>query len=442
MRGLHVTLAPLLQTFLEEILFEKKTTLFDPELISRLGNPDVAEHIRAIFVPLIRSKTTKTETRTLAGEPMRLSLWKAFQVTHSERRPALEAGKTLFNLVPCNRELEVVFTKFADRAPDAIAFAKNAGPQCLRIDYLADGGRLAFYTPDFFIRTKDKYFLVETKGREDRDVPRKARAAIAWCESASKAGFPWEYLYVSQGVFERFNAPTVGELANTCRPALGYLIESDSLESQYPLFATITEHDERISEITTLVSDSVLDSLPPRYKKAAEQAVMMFKYLENKEGISFGSVFQPLLGVLDEAAKGVIVRKLEPEMPVSQTNQKAWFKPYFSYPEPKNKRHYEDIAANLKKMLVYSNGISVLGLLRNCYDYALNDNLKLTGVFEAIKRKFRVEGARAVLDMVTEINDFRNNYIAHQGEGDITDKAIAEQHLKGWIEGLHRLISL
>ena len=65
-------------------------------------------------------------------------------------------------------------------APDVAAFAKNAGPQCLRIDYLAAGGRIAFYTPDFFIRIKKgTLYLVETKGREDKDVPRKARAAMA-----------------------------------------------------------------------------------------------------------------------------------------------------------------------------------------------------------------------------------------------------------------------
>jgi type III restriction enzyme len=442
LRGLHAALAPLIQTFFEEILFEKKTNLFDPELTSRLGDPDVAEHIRAVFIPLIRNKTTKTETRTVAGEPMRLSLWKAFQVTHSERRPALEAKKTLFNLVPCNRELEVALTKLADRAPDVEAFAKNAGPQCLRVDYLADGGRLAFYTPDFFIRTKDKYYLVETKGREDRDVPRKARAAIAWCESASKAGTPWEYLYVPQGVFERFNAATVGELANTCRPALETLIESDDFVSKYPLFAVIADQDEEIYKTTSIVSKEILEALPSRYKKAAEQALALFNLWKNKEDENLAPIFACLLGSIDEVAKGVIIRKLEPELPGSVPDQKAWFEIYFGYPEPKNKRHYEGIAQNLKRTLVFKNGVSPFGLLRNCYDYALNDNTKLTGVFEAVKKNFRVEGARAVLDMVNGINDFRNNYVAHHGEGELTDKAMAEQQLKAWIEGLNRLSSI
>src|SRR5205823_768252 len=102
----HVALAPLMQTFLEEILFEKKTNLFDPQLVARLGDSDVGEYTRAVFVPLVRARTTTHEQRTPAAEPVRMSQWKAYQVTHNERRPALTAGRTLFNLVPCNRNLE------------------------------------------------------------------------------------------------------------------------------------------------------------------------------------------------------------------------------------------------------------------------------------------------------------------------------------------------
>src|SRR5439155_19353244 len=89
--------------------------------------------------------------------------------THSERRPAHTATRTPFNMVPCNRQLEVAMTFFADQAGDVAAFAKNAGPQALRVDYLTKEGRRAIYTPDFIVRTLGRrYFLVETKGQEDR----------------------------------------------------------------------------------------------------------------------------------------------------------------------------------------------------------------------------------------------------------------------------------
>lgn len=49
LRGTHPVLAPLIQKFLEEILFEKKVSIFDEKLISRLSDADVREHIRATF---------------------------------------------------------------------------------------------------------------------------------------------------------------------------------------------------------------------------------------------------------------------------------------------------------------------------------------------------------------------------------------------------------
>lgn len=60
--------------------------------------------------------------------------------------------------------------------------------------------------------------------------------------------------------------------------------------------------------------------------------------------------------------------------------------------------------------------------------YALNDNTKIGGVFDSIKFKFKVSGGRALLATVTEINDFRNTYVAHL-EQDLTDVKTTEQHL-------------
>lgn len=442
-RGLHASLAPLVQTFLEEILFDEKSNLFDQRLIMRLGNSDVAEHIRAVFVPLIRSRITAQEKRVVGGEPMPLTSWRPFQVTHSERRPTLEANRTLFNLVPCNRELEVAFTRYADRAPDVTAFAKNAGPQCLRIDYLGSAGNLAFYTPDFLVRNKDgHYFLVETKGQEDRDVPRKARAAIAWCEAATTKECKWEYLYVPQGVFERSHGSSVSELADTCRPTLQNLIDSEDTQGQMTLFKMLAAADEQKSDIAPIVPQEIIDALPPRYRKAIEDATMLFRFMQNKEGMNYASVFTGLLGSLDEASKGLLTRRLSQDMPATAQEQKAWFDVYIpSQFEGGKRRHYEQFAQNLKRTLVFNNGIMPLGLLRNSLDYALNDNTKIGGVFDAVRTRFKVQGARAVLDKVQQVYDFRNTYIAHQ-EKELTDEKVAEKSLRTWTECIKLLSDL
>ena len=442
LRGLHGTLAPLVQTFLEEILFQTKTSLFDAELISRLGDSDVAEHIRAVFVPLIRARITKVEQRKREADVVRLSQWKPYQVTHSERHPALEARRTLFNLVPCNRRLEVAFTNFAENASDVAAFAKNGGPQSLRIDYQSIAGRLAFYTPDFFVRGKDgHYYLVETKGREDRDVPRKAGAAMAWCEAASTQKCTWEYLYVPEGIFERYNGNSIEELSRACVPALQNLLETEELAQELPLLAMMQESEEQATELVGFVDESVLQNMPPRYRNAVSQSVMLFKFFENKEGINYSPAFTALLGSLDESAKGLISRRLMDDLPQTVPDQKAWFSTYLDTIDRRMRKHYGSMAQNLKRTLVFKNGLSPLGLLRSCLDYALNEPAKLTGVFEAVREKFKITGARDLLAQVTAVNDFRNTYVAHH-EKELTDRALAQSELKRWIKNLATIHSL
>ena len=270
-RGLHPIVAPLLEAFFTEILFTKRTYIEDVNLASRLGDSDVEEHVRAVFVPLIRERTIIPQPRQAAGDRRKLSSWRPYQATHSASRPAIEANGTLFNLVPCNRQLEVAFTGFLDKASDVIAFAKNAGPQCLRIDYVALSGNLAFYTPDFFARTADgACYLVETKGQEDVDVPRKAKAAIAWCEAATKAGAKWSYLYVPQEVFGRATATTLRELARVCAPALQELLSAIAEQPDLPLFAGGygPDHEDR-PELDLFAAQPGVQFLPERYRKAA-----------------------------------------------------------------------------------------------------------------------------------------------------------------------------
>jgi type III restriction enzyme len=50
----------------------------------------------------------------------------------------------------------------------------------------------------------------------------------------------------------------------------------------------------------------------------------------------------------------------------------------------------------------------------------------------------RFLGGRKFLETVTRINDFQNTYIAHQ-ERELTDRNLAEQELKIWIEALHMI---
>jgi type III restriction enzyme len=432
LRGLHGQLAPLLETFLTEMLFAEKIDLWDARLVARLSDADVREHVRAVFVPLLRQHSTEVRERTPEAPPEGLRNWKSFQVTHSERQPVLPARCTLFNLVPCNRQLEVAMAQFLDRAEDVAAFAKNAGPQKLLIDYLAQGQRLAFYHPDFFARCLDgTRYLIETKGRADVDTGRKAKAAIAWCEAASSRRQRWEYLYVPQAAFEALSATNVAALARRCEPALRDLLAEEGPQIVLPF-------GDDAAPPSDLIPGLDLSQLPSRYRSAVEQAMVLQGFLERKANANFAPVFTPLLGCLDEAARGLILRRLEPSLPAAAPEQRTWFEPYLGGLERRLEAHYRQVSQNLKRTLVFRNGLSPLGLLRNCLDHAVHDAFELGGVYRAVKSLFRRQGAEDLLALVGEVNLARNTFVAHQ-EKELTDPAAAKAMLQRWVQALVRI---
>lgn len=436
-RGIHARVAPLIEQFLTEELFDRKVSLFDPRLIARLGDPDVREYVRAVFVPIIRSKITRTEQRSIAEPPVSLTSWRPYQVTHSENHPTVPAERTLFNLVPCNRQLEVGFAEFVNRAADVAAFSKNAGPQALRIDYLANGNRLAFYTPDFFVRTQNGvYYLVETKGRVDQDVPAKARAANEWCKSASASGIKWKYLYVPETLFLNFHGNSVEILESACGPELRALIEeAGTIQPALPFYEVSTEQKEEFRD--QFIRPDVFAVLPERYQRGIDEAVTLFNFLQSKNS-SFAPAFSPLLGPIDSAAKRVVSGLLYESVPTSTYEQAGFFEPDYSRLSNRDQAWLRKNVASLKKALVYGSFIMPIGMLSFCLEYARSaSDLGLGGVFKVIREKFAKYNNSMLFDRVEQIRNFRNTYVAHQSEdAEMTDAEQAKVELKNWITGL------
>jgi type III restriction enzyme len=431
-RGTHAVLAPLLQTFFEEILFEEKRNLNDAQLINRLGDGDVQEYVRAVFVPLIRERIIRREDRVAAAQPVRLSSWKPFQATHSETRPTVSSPATLFNLVPCNRELEVAFAKFVTGASDVAAFAKNAGPQALRIDYLAAGSRLAFYTPDFFVRARDgNCFLVETKGREDREVPAKARAAVAWCKGASSKTTKWTYVYVPQGSFERLHSDQFKDLVSLCQPILSELVSED-VAPQLQFLFTKSEEEAQL-RLDEFVAAMDFDKLPSRYQKNVNQAVTLYRFIENKNTLSFAPIFTPLIGSLEDASNTLLVQRLGPFVPNNKPAQRDFFNPDLTGFE--KAKYYQGEIKKLERTLVFKSPISPLGHLKFSIEVAQKADRE-GAIFNALRKAFGSREFDNLLGTLNPVYVFRNKFVAHQEKEESIGKDIAKRQLTNWISTL------
>jgi type III restriction enzyme len=437
-RGQHAVLAPLIQRLLEEVLFVEKVTLYDPRLLGRLADTDVREHIRAAFIPVILKKITHKRERAKETAPQSVTAWKPFQVTQSERRPTETAAKTPFNLVACDNQLEVAMAQFCDFAEDVAAFAKNAGPQALRIDYLNSQGRRSVYTPDFLVRKADgHYLLVETKGRADKDVPAKARAAVEWCKAASTKSAKWEYLFIPQAVFEQVRGNSIDELTRACAPSLTDLIR-ESETSQLTLDFEKPDAQRIAEQVAAFVGETEFAALPSRYKKALEHAVMLFHFHEQKEAASFAPVFQPLLGPIDHAAESVLLSFLSQGVPAEAQAQADYFDPDMASVKKKNVKFLQERARSLKRLLVHRSPLMPTGLLIFCLEYAAKDSDPIPGIFTAVRDQLGPLASGHLRELLQSQYDFRNTYIAHQKE-ELKDKETTRQGLHTWAETMKEL---
>ena len=53
------------------------------------------------------------------------------------------------------------------------------------VPYISVSGGLRHYRPDFVVRTNAAMFVIETKGFETAEVPRKDRRIAKWCHDAT-----------------------------------------------------------------------------------------------------------------------------------------------------------------------------------------------------------------------------------------------------------------
>lgn len=329
-------------------------------------------------------------------------------------------------------------TRFLDRAEDVASFAKNQGPQSLRIDALTAEGRRSLYTADFLIRqTNGSYVLAETKGRRDPDVAGKARAAAEWCKAASTSKAKWEYLYVSEDIFKAFSGDSVAELLRTCRPTLKKLIEeATSPQMALPLGETDREDSSRV--VYEFIAEEELGALPLRARKGIQEAALLLDYMATKQKVSFAPVFQPLLGPIDAAAEALLLDRLLDAVPSEKDEINDFFSPDLSGEKKKHRDFLANQSSLLRRFLINRSPIMPTGVLRFCLDYAEKDEEAPGGVLTLVRERFADLASSDLRDSLAATYAFRNNFIAHEKE-QLSDRQRAEEGLRLWVHTLREL---
>jgi len=195
--------------------------LDDPVILRNLSEPAVGKLLFDSFKAAINALTV-TETGSSRIED-RISL-KNTRPFRTEARPFVAASKSIFNRIVGEVHgggLELAFARFLEDAADVQAFTKNYLAVGFKFDYVKADGDLSTYTPDFIARdTAGTVWVIETKGREELDIPQKMARLKQWCEDATAAekeeggnGTRYDFLYVDQDSFEKHSPKTLADLA-------------------------------------------------------------------------------------------------------------------------------------------------------------------------------------------------------------------------------------
>ena len=136
--------------------------------------------------------------------------------------------------------LERAFIEFLDRDAEAQRFLKisETGHTFATIFYVRKDGLMSAYHPDFIVATREKVYLIETKGDDkvqDANVRQKQTATLEWIKKINalplgdRMNRTWEYVLVGESVFYSLSSSgaTLTDICNQCR--VSYAMAANSL---------------------------------------------------------------------------------------------------------------------------------------------------------------------------------------------------------------------
>ncbi|MCC6359710.1 MAG: DEAD/DEAH box helicase family protein [Phycisphaerales bacterium] len=222
--GGYDTIYGQMKTFIRDHLFSSSPVDLENAVVLRnLSEPDVGKIIFDSFKSAINALTIQETGSVRIEDRIRLRETRPFRTDY---RPFLAAKKSVFNRVVGEANsggLELDFAAFLEAAPDVASFAKNYLAIGFKLDYVKADGDLSTYTPDFIVKATDgAVWIVETKGREELDVPQKMARLRQWCADATEAAADgdrtvYRFIFVDQDGFERYKPRTFAALAASFR---------------------------------------------------------------------------------------------------------------------------------------------------------------------------------------------------------------------------------
>ena len=205
------------KSFVQTELFDRPVQLEDPNTLRNLSELVATKTLVETFKKAINALTIQDKGDAQIRDTIKLRQTRPF-VAKDQRY--FVPKKSVFNRIIGDSDLELLFARFLDDCDDVVSYAKNYFAVNFKLDYINADGNISNYYPDFLVKLSDqRIVVVETKGREDLDVPLKMERLRQWCEDLNRvqAGVKYDFVYVDEESFKQYKPTSFRQLLDGFR---------------------------------------------------------------------------------------------------------------------------------------------------------------------------------------------------------------------------------
>ena len=198
--------------FVQNQLFGETIALEAPNTLRNLAELRATKTVMETFKYAINDLTIQDRGEAQLNETTRAQDARPFMVKEQE---SLIPQKSVFNRITGDSHFELEFAAFMENCPDVVSYAKNYYGVHFKLDYINADNSISNYYPDFLVKLTDgQIIVVETKGREDLDVPLKMQRLSQWCVDVNRIStdVTYDFVYVDQESFDVYRPETFQQL--------------------------------------------------------------------------------------------------------------------------------------------------------------------------------------------------------------------------------------
>ena len=201
-----------IKTFIQNDLFDQFVDLQSPNTLRNLSELNATKTVIESFKKAINDLTVRDKGDAEIRDYIKIKQTRPFMV---KEQGFLVPQKSVFNRLIGDSHFELQFAGYLEDCQDVISYAKNYFAVHFKLDYVNADGNISDYYPDFLVKLSDNNIVVvETKGREDLDVPLKMARLKQWCEDINcvQSDVTFDFVYVDQESYEKYKPHTFREL--------------------------------------------------------------------------------------------------------------------------------------------------------------------------------------------------------------------------------------